>query len=97
MALTPFDDLDAYLSLPRVSGLAVSPDGRRVVTMISELNDKGTEFVTAAWEVDPVGQRAARRLTYGAKGESQPTFTAAGDLLFVAARPTDTDDDPAAA
>ena len=63
MALTPFDDLDAYLSLPRASGLAVSPDGRRVVTMISELNDKGTEFITAAWELDPDGQRAARRLT----------------------------------
>ncbi|OKH81243.1 peptidase S9 [Mycobacterium sp. ST-F2] len=97
MAGTPFDDLDAYFALPRVSGLAVSPDGRRVITMISELNDKGTEFVTAAWEVDPVGQRAARRLTYGAKGESQPTFTAAGDLLFVAARAADSDDDPPAA
>ncbi|SEB04982.1 MULTISPECIES: S9 family peptidase [unclassified Mycobacterium] len=97
MALTPFDDLDTYFSLPRVSGLAVSPDGRRVVTMISELNAKGAEFITAAWELDPDGQREARRLTYGAKGESQPAFTAAGDLLFVAARPTDTDDEPPAA
>lgn len=97
MALTPFDDLDAFLSLPRVSGLAVSPDCRRVVTMVSELNAKGTEFVTAAWELDPHGRREARRLTYGAKGESQPAFTAAGDLLFVAARPTDTDADPPAA
>lgn len=97
MALTPFDDLDTYLSLPRVSGLAVSPDGRRVVTMISELNNKGTEYVTAAWELDPDGQHAARRLTYGAKGESQLTFTAAGDLLFVAARPTDSDEEPPAA
>lgn len=97
MALTPFDDLDTYLSLPRVSGLAVSPDGRRVVTMISELNNKRTEYVTAAWELDPDGQHAARRLTYGAKGESQPTFTADGDLLFVAARPTDSDEEPPAA
>lgn len=97
MAGTPFADLDAYLALPRVSGLAVSPDGRRVVTMISELNNKGSEYVTAAWELDPDGQHAARRLTYGAKGESQPTFTAAGDLLFVAARPTDSDEEPPAA
>ena len=95
--MTPFDDLDTYLALPRVSGLAVTPDGRRAVTMISELNDKGTEYVTAAWELDPDGQREARRLTYGAKGESRPTFTAAGDLLFVAARATDSDDDPPAA
>lgn len=97
MALTPFDDLDTYLALPRVSGLAVSPDGRRVITMISELNNKGAEYVTAAWELDPDGQHSARRLTYGAKGESQPTFTAAGDLLFVAARPTDSDEEPPAA
>lgn len=97
MAGTPFADLDAYLSLPRVSGLAVSPDGRRVVTMISELNNKGSEYVTAAWELDPDGRHVARRLTYGAKGESQPTFTAAGDLLFVAARPTDSDEEPPAA
>lgn len=95
--MTPFDDLDAYLALPRVSGLAVSPDGRRVVVMISELNDKRTEYVTAAWEVDPQGQRPARRLTRGAKGESSPAFTADGDLLFVAARATESDDDAPAA
>ncbi|MUL49198.1 S9 family peptidase [Mycobacterium sp. CBMA293] len=97
MTGTPFADLDAFLKLPRVSGLVVSPDGRRVVTMIGELNDKGTEYVTAAWEIDPDGHRAARRLTRGAKGESQPAFTAAGDLLFVAARPAESDADAPAA
>ena len=84
---TPFDDLDDYLALPRVSGLAVSPDGSRVVTTIAELNDKRTEYVSAVWELDPAGRRPARRLTRGAKGESSPVFTADGDLLFVAARP----------
>ena len=47
MTSTPFGDLDAYLALPRVSGLAVSPDGSRVVTTVTELNDKRTEFVSA--------------------------------------------------
>jgi dipeptidyl aminopeptidase/acylaminoacyl peptidase len=99
MAATPFGDLDAYLALPRVSGLAVSPDCTRVVTTISELDDAGTEFVTAVWELDPAGHRAARRLTRGAKGESKPVFTAGGDLLFVAARAADpsADTDPPAA
>jgi dipeptidyl aminopeptidase/acylaminoacyl peptidase len=97
MAATPFADLDAYLALPRVSGLAVSPDGARVVTTISELSDAGTEFVTAVSELDPAGRRPARRLTRGAKGESKPAFTAAGDLLFVASRPDDPDADPPAA
>src|SRR5215213_884919 len=96
MPTTPFDDLDEFLALPRVSGLAVSPDGSRVVTSIAELNDKRTEFVNAIWELDPAGSQPARRLTRGAKGESSPAFTADGDLLFVAARPTADDDNPPA-
>src|SRR5262245_60275958 len=93
---TPFHDLDAYLALPRVSGLAVSPDGARVVTTVTELNAKRTEYVSAIWELDPAGMRLARRLTRGAKGESSPVFAADGDLLFVAARPTEDDDKPPA-
>jgi dipeptidyl aminopeptidase/acylaminoacyl peptidase len=89
--MTPFHDLDDYLALPRVSGLAVSPDGSRLVTTVSVLNDKRTEFVTAIWELDVSGEQPARRLTHGAKGESAPTFTSAGDLLFLAARPTAAD------
>ena len=96
MVTTPFDDLDAYLALPRASGLAVSPDGSRVVTSIAELNEKRTEFVTAIWELDPDGRKPARRLTRGAKGESSPVFTADGDLMFLAARPTEGDDTPPA-
>jgi len=94
---TPFHDLDDYLALPRVAGLALSPDGTRLVTTVTELNDKRTEFVTAVWELDPAGERPARRLTRGATGESSPVFTADGDLLFVAARPTEGDDKPPAA
>ncbi|MGZ5365417.1 MAG: S9 family peptidase [Mycobacterium sp.] len=94
---TPFGDLDAYLALARVSGLAVSPDGTRVVTTVAELNDKRTEFVSAVWEVDPAGSQPARRLTRGAKGESSPVFTAGGDVLFVASRPNEDDDKAPAA
>jgi dipeptidyl aminopeptidase/acylaminoacyl peptidase len=95
MTATPFDDLDDYLGLPRVAGLAVSADGSRLVTTVAELNATRTEFVTAIWELDPTGQQA-RRLTRGAKGESSPAFTAEGDLLFVSVRPTDDDDKPPA-
>ena len=96
-ASTPFWNLDDYIALPRVAGLAVSPDGSRVVTTVTELNDKRTEYVSAVWEVDPKGERPARRLTRGAKGESSPAFTADGDVLFVAVRPTEDDDKPPAA
>ena len=92
--LTPFDDLDDFLALPRVSGLAVSPDASRVVTTVAQLNDKRTEFLGSLWTLDPAGVQPARRITHGAKGESAPQFTAEGDLLFLAARPTDEDDNP---
>ncbi|MBI3692748.1 MAG: hypothetical protein HY239_19345, partial [Mycolicibacterium aromaticivorans] len=55
MTSGPFDDLDAYIALPRVSGLAVSADGSRVVTCVAELNAAKTEYVTALWELDPAG------------------------------------------
>jgi len=94
MTAAAFDNLDDYLALPRVSGLAVSADGSRVVTTVAELNDTRSEYVTAIWELDPLGRQPARRLTRGATGDSSPAFTADGDLLFVSSRPTagNTDD-----
>ncbi|MGA8547432.1 MAG: alpha/beta fold hydrolase [Mycobacterium sp.] len=88
MTATAFDNLDDYLTLPRVSGLAVSADGSRVVTTVAEFNDKRTEYVSAVWEIDPTGATPARRLTRGSNGESAPAFTADGDLLFISSRPT---------
>lgn len=88
MTATAFDNLDDYLALPRVSGLAVSADGSRVATTVAELNDKRTEYITAIWELDPAGQAPARRLTQGATGESSPAFTVGGDLLFLSSRRT---------
>ena len=42
---SPFDDLDTYLSLPRVAGLAITPDGSRVVTTVSRLKGAGAHIV----------------------------------------------------
>jgi dipeptidyl aminopeptidase/acylaminoacyl peptidase len=93
---TPFHDLDHYLSIPRVSGLALSPDGSRLVTTVSTLNGKGTEFATALWELDPAGQKHARRITRSAKGEAGAAFAANGDVYFTSARPDpdSPDDEP---
>jgi dipeptidyl aminopeptidase/acylaminoacyl peptidase len=84
---SPFHRLADFVALPRLGGLALSPDGRRLVTTVSTLDSKGTTWQPALWEIDPTGQRAARRLTRGATGESAPLFTPDGDLLFSAARP----------
>jgi dipeptidyl aminopeptidase/acylaminoacyl peptidase len=83
----PFHDLEEYVALPRVSGLTLSTDGRRLVTAVATLDAKRTAYVTALWEVDPSGERPARRLTRSTKGESSAAFTPSGDLLFTSARP----------
>ncbi|OLT14709.1 peptidase S9 [Serinicoccus sp. CUA-874] len=84
---TPFHDLSHYVALPRVSGLALSPDGTRLATSVATLNGAGTGYVSALWEVDPTGERPAYRITRSAKGESGAAFAADGDLYFTSARP----------
>jgi dipeptidyl aminopeptidase/acylaminoacyl peptidase len=88
---TPFADLDAYLALPRVAGLALSPDGSRLVTTVATLDPEGVRWVTALWQVDPAGAASAVRLTRSRKGETAPEFLPDGSVLFSSARP-----DPAA-
>jgi hypothetical protein len=82
-----FPDLEAFQAVPRLTGLVLSPDGSRLVTSVASLDAKEQAWVSALWEIDPTGARAARRLTRSGKGEAAPAFTAEGDLLFVSARP----------
>ncbi|WP_284977101.1 S9 family peptidase [Arthrobacter sp. efr-133-TYG-104] len=91
---TPFHDMDYYLSIPRVSGLTLSPDGKRLVTTVTTLNGKGTEFSTALWEVDPSGNNRARRITRSSKGEAGGVFASTGDLYFTSSRPAPEGPDP---
>src|SRR3954464_6064695 len=84
---TPFDDLDAYIALPRVSGLLLSPGGDRLVTAVATLDGERAKYVSALWEVDPAGVRPARRLTRSAKGETPVAFLPDGGLLFTSPRP----------
>ena len=84
-----FTTLDQYVAAPRLGGLALSPDGGRLVTTVSTLNTKKDGYVTALWELDPQGEKPARRLTRSAKGEAGPAFAANGDLYFTSARPDD--------
>src|SRR3954454_9598507 len=86
-AATPFSDLDRYLALPRLAGLALSPDGDRLVTVVSTRDAERTRYVGALWEIDPAVVRPARRLSRSAKGEGNPVFLPTGDLLFTSSRP----------
>jgi dipeptidyl aminopeptidase/acylaminoacyl peptidase len=102
MDIDPFSDLDAYVGLPRIGGLRLSPDGRRLVVGVATPDRKGARYATALWEVDPdpATARPARRLTRSSAGESVAAFTPAGDLLFTSSRPepdAESDDDPVTA
>lgn len=82
----PGFDLDRFLELPRVSGLALAPDGRRLVATVATAAPDGKRFVTALWELDPDGEHPPRRLTRSAPGESGAAFLPDGSLLFTSAR-----------
>ena len=83
----PFASLESYIALPRVEGLALSPDGRTVVFTIATLARDRTSYERALWSVPADGSGSPIRLTRSAKGESGVAFTGSGDILFVSARP----------
>jgi dipeptidyl aminopeptidase/acylaminoacyl peptidase len=83
----PFDRLADFVAVPRVAGLALSPDGTRLAVPVQTLDAAGTRWQAALWEVDPRGERPARRLTRSAPGESAPVWAPDGSLLFTSARP----------
>ena len=95
-----FTDLDAFQELPRLSSLALSPDGSRLVTLVATLDPKKQKWVTALHEIDPNGG-PWRRLTRSAKADGSPAFADDGSLLFTSSRPdvesegSDDDDPPA--
>ncbi|WJL96510.1 alpha/beta fold hydrolase [Microbacterium sp. ET2] len=94
---TPFDALDDFIALPRVEGLALSPDGSTAVLTVAALKKDATGYERSLWAVPTHGDGAPRRLTRSAKGESGAAFTPDGDILFVSARDdieSDVDDEP---
>ncbi|WAB83000.1 alpha/beta fold hydrolase [Microcella daejeonensis] len=84
---TPFQSLENYIALPRVEGLALSPDGERVVLTVATLSADGTRYERALWQVPARAGGTPRRLTRSAKGEAGVAFTRTGDALFVSGRP----------
>ncbi|SFL10017.1 S9 family peptidase [Geodermatophilus ruber] len=86
-APSAFHRLADFVALPRLGGLALSADGRRLAVGVQTLDPERTKWQSALWEIDPEGRRPARRLTRSAPGESSPAFAPDGSLLFTSARP----------
>ena len=94
--MTDFSDLAAFVGAPRVTGLALAVDGRRLVATVQQADRERARMVSALWEVPLTGGEPVR-LTRSEQGESAPAFRPDGSLLFVSGRPDpDGDgDDPA--
>ena len=84
---SPYTDLNDYIALSRLDGIALSPDGQRAILTVATLNREGTAYERALWSVPADGSGRPVRLTRSAKGESGVGFTGSGDILFVSARP----------
>jgi dipeptidyl aminopeptidase/acylaminoacyl peptidase len=84
--MTDAFDFDAYLRLPRLSGLKVAPDGSRLIVTVGRPAPDGTKMHSSLWELDAAGDRRPRRLTRSAPGESAAAFARDGSILFTSAR-----------
>ena len=85
--MTDAFDFDAYLRLPRLSGLKISPDGTRLVVAVGRPAPDGKKMHSSIWLLDASGDRRPRRLTRSAPGESAATFARDGSILFTSSRP----------
>ena len=96
--MSAFDDLGAFAALPRLTALALSGDGRRLVATVQQPDAKNARYISTLWELDLTGE-ASHRLTNSPQGESGAVFLLDGRLAFISsrARPgSDAADDDAA-
>ncbi len=85
--MTDSFDFDAYLRLPRLSGLRASPDGSRLIVTVGRPAPDGKKMHSSLWEIDATGDERPRRLTRSAPGESSAAFARDGSILFTSSRP----------
>jgi len=83
---TPFADLGAFVAIPRVGALRLSPDGDWLAATVQTLSPDAKKYLTSIWRIDPQGG-PARRLTRSAEGEGSPRFLPDSSLLFTSKRP----------
>src|SRR5512143_4124341 len=78
---------DRYFDAPRLSGLRLSPDGKRLIVTVARKDPEGKAMRRSIWQIDPSGVAAPRRLTASSAGESYAAFARDGSLLFTSSRP----------
>lgn len=89
---TPWEDLRAYVAVPRATSLELSPDGRWLLLGTSTLSDDQTAYRTALWRLPTDGGRP-RRLTRGTEGEAAAGLLRDGSVVFTSKRPVPAEQD----
>ncbi|HUD40163.1 MAG TPA: S9 family peptidase [Streptosporangiaceae bacterium] len=84
--MSEFDEVGRFIAIPRVTSLALSPDGQWLAATVASMSPDKKKYVSSIWRLD-VGPAAPVRLTRSAQGEADPAFLPDGSLLFVSARP----------
>ena len=79
-----FADLATFVALPRLTSIALSPDGARLVATLAEPDPKGARYRSSIWDITPGASPA--RLTRSSQGESSPAFLPDGSMLFLSSR-----------
>lgn len=80
-----FGDIEAFSQICRVDSIAASAAGR-VVAEVRWPVSSGARLKSSLWEIDPQGEKRARRITFSEEGERAPRFCADGSLIFVSRR-----------
>jgi len=65
--VTPFEDLHAYIAIPRVTGLRLSPDGTWLAVTVQQPDPDGKKYISSIWRIPADGagpdDRHAQRVT----------------------------------
>ncbi|MDN5700124.1 MAG: S9 family peptidase, partial [Kocuria sp.] len=87
-----FDIPEHLVASPRLSGFSTHPSGG-VIALRKELSADGKKYVTRAWSVERIVDRAVgRQLTHDQHGVSEVCPAADGNVFFTSGRPYEDDD-----
>jgi dipeptidyl aminopeptidase/acylaminoacyl peptidase len=84
---TGFSDLSEYVRAPRLSGLALAPDGSWLALAVQTAGETPPKYLSSIWRLDTTPGAVPVRLTRGAEGEGSPVFLPDGSLAFISKRP----------